>query len=158
MCWWLWFTFRMFICFLNMSENCFFLFVPSSSPLSPPSSSYLQVMPALISGFTTASRCKSKSKWDKSNISNSKVLLPFKAVALLSSFIKVRQETERSCGLFALSFGLGAEGSRPLQLGSHNFGVATVVAGTCTVWRLVSKELGDGGMATTGGKIRDTSH
>lgn len=36
------FTFRSFICFLKSSENSFFLFAPSSSPLPPSSSSYLR--------------------------------------------------------------------------------------------------------------------
>lgn len=91
------------------------------------------------------------------HLSVTKVVLPFKAVALLPSFIKARLETKCSFGLFALSFNLGAECSCPLQLGSYSFGVTTVVAGTCAVGSLVPKELGDGGMATTGGKIRDTA-
>lgn len=40
--WWLWFTFRRFICFLKRSEKSFFLFVPSSSLLPPSPSSCLQ--------------------------------------------------------------------------------------------------------------------
>lgn len=86
-----------------------------------------------------------------------KVVLPFKAVALLPSLVLVRQEAEWSSRLFALSFCLGAERGRPLQLRSDHFGVPTVVAGPGTVWRLVPKELGDGGMATTRGKIGDAA-
>lgn len=80
-----------------------------------------------------------------------KVILPLKAVALLPSLIKTRLETERPLGLFALSFGLGAEGSCPLQLGSHNFRVTAEVAGTCTVWCLVPEKLGDCSVATADG-------
>lgn len=77
--------------------------------------------------------------------------LPFEAIALLPPLIKVSLEAERSSGSSALSFGLGAEHRRPLQLRSHGFGVLTEVAGTGTVWELVPKELGDGGVAATGG-------
>lgn len=77
--------------------------------------------------------------------------LPFKAIALLPPLIKVGLEAERSSGCSALSFGLGAERRRPLQLRSHGFGVLTEVAGTGAVWELVPKELGDGGVAATGG-------
>lgn len=94
------------------------------------------------------------TKWNKSNISDSTtdIILPFKAIALLSSFVKVGLEAKRSFWLFALSFGLSAECSRPLQLGSYDFGITTVVAGSRTVWNLVPKELGDGSVATAGGK------
>lgn len=78
--------------------------------------------------------------------------LPFEAVALLPPLIKVSLEAERSSGCSALSFGVGAEHRRPLQLRSHGFGVSTEVTGTGTVWELVPKELGDGGMAATEGQ------
>lgn len=138
------FTFRIFIWFLKRSENSFFLFAPSSSLPPPSHSSYLRgVRSESIYRFTV-----------KPNISDSvtKITVPFKAVALPPSFVKAWLETERSAG-FALSFGPGAECRRLLQLRSYSFGVTTVVAGSGAVWRLVSEELGDGGMATTGGKM-----
>lgn len=51
------FTFRSFICFLKSSENSFFLFAPSSSPLPPSSSSYLQ-------GDTSTWRSSSRDSCD----------------------------------------------------------------------------------------------
>lgn len=69
-CWWLWFTFRMFICFLKRSEKTFFLFEPSSSLLPASPSSYLQgVISASIYRFTTTLRYIRKSKWDKCHYS-----------------------------------------------------------------------------------------
>lgn len=84
-------------------------------------------------------------------------LLPLEAVALLSSSIKVRLEIERASGRCALSGDFAAEGRRSLQLGSDYFGVTAEVAGSGAVWRLIPKELGDGGMAATGGQMRDVA-
>lgn len=86
----------------------------------------------------------------------SKAVLPFKAITLLSSAVAVRLEPERPLGLAALSCcGIGAaERSRSLQLGSHHFGIATVVARPRAVRRLITKKPGDGGMAATGGRRR----
>lgn len=103
------------------------------------------------------SQCQSAAslrQWGKSNTA----ALPFKAVALPPSFVKVGLEAKRSSGLLALSFGLRAECGRPLQLGSHGFGVTTEVAGSCTVWELVPKELRDGGMATAGRRTGDNAY
>lgn len=64
-----WFTFRMFICFLKRSENSFFLFEESSSLLPPSNSSYLQgVVTGLAYRFTwSAQYWIHLSKWDKLN-------------------------------------------------------------------------------------------
>jgi len=86
------------------------------------------------------------------------VVLPFEAVALPPSFVEVSLEAERSGRRLALRPDRrGAEDRPPLQLGAHGFGVAAVVAGAGAVRRLVPKELGDGGVATTGGKVGDTA-
>lgn len=85
------------------------------------------------------------------------VVLPFEAVALPPSFVEVSLEAERSGRRLAPRAGRGAEDRPPLQLGAHGFGVAAVVAGAGAVRRLVPKELGDGGVATTGGKVGDTA-
>lgn len=71
-----------------------------------------------------------------------KIVLPFKAVTLLSSSISVRLEPERSLGLAALSrTDLGAERGRSLQLRSHQLGVMAVVAGPRAVRRRVAEKL-----------------
>lgn len=88
----------------------------------------------------------------------SAVVLPFKAVTLLPSFVKIRLKAEGSFGLLVLSCcGFGAECRSSFQLGSHSFGVTAVVTGACTIWGLISKKLGDGGMATANRRTRDST-
>lgn len=88
---------------------------------------------------------KGEFKW-------SRALLPLEAVALLPSLVEIRLEAEGPSGRGALRFGLGAERRRPLQLGSHHFGVAAEVARSSTVRGLVAEEPGDGGVATAAGR------
>lgn len=87
---------------------------------------------------------------------NSNVLLPLKAVTLLSSLVEIVLEAERPSGLIALGLELGAERRRALQLGSYGFGVTAVVARSGTVWRLVAEEPGDGAVTTAGGRTEGT--
>lgn len=118
-------------------------------------------LPFVIPGKTTMSTlfCRSVTHHSRANqVKHNVAPLPLKAVAFLPSFVEPGMEAERPRVFLALSrLSLGAEGGRPLQLGSYGLGVPTVVTRAGTVWHLVPKELGDGGMAATGGNSRDTA-
>lgn len=139
-------TFRRPICLLKSSEKSFFLLVPSSSLCLPSLSSYLQATVQSTAARSGSRRC----------IRTSGALLPLKAVTLLSSLVEIRLEAEGSSGRLALGFGLRAERRRPLQLGSHGFGVPAEVARSGAVWGLVAEEPGDGGVATAEGRTEQT--
>lgn len=129
------FTFRRLICFLNRSENSFFLLVPSSSLLLPPSCS------SCLQGGTAALASNPAAAAASLSHSASVSLLPFEAVALLAAFVEVGQVAEGPLPFLLLGLGPGAERCRPLQLSPHQFGVPAEVAGPGAVRGFVPEEL-----------------
>lgn len=138
-------TFRMLICFLNRSENSFFLLAPSSSLLPPSYSSCLQGGTPALQYDPPPSRQPPEAPERP---------LPFETVALLAAFVEVRQVAERPSWFFLLGLSPGAERRRPLQLGPHQFGVPAKIAGPGAVRWFVPEELGDGGVAAP---VRDVA-
>lgn len=116
------------------------------------------VLSALAFVVPAGRRRSVRGRAAKRRVQRSRALLPLKAVALLPSLVEIRLEAEGPSGRGALRFGLGAERRRPLQLGSHHFGVAAEVARSSTVGGLVAEEPGDGGVATTTGRTEEKNH